>query len=109
LKNSAENDAIRGGNMASETKEKTQAVPAQPRILGVTFKNDPHPTRIIIDLPPEAAMELDQIMLQTGDDITALLQKSLALYRLAKEAIRDGKSVGTASDPESLETQFVGL
>lgn len=68
-----------------------------------------HHARIVIDLPPDAAMELDQLMRQTGDDPTALFQKSLALYRLAKEAIRDGKSVGTASNPESLETQFVGL
>jgi hypothetical protein len=71
-----------------------------------------HPARrakIVIDLPPDAAKELDQLMRQTGDDPTALFQKSLALYRLAKEAIRGGKSVGIVSDPESLETRFVGL
>jgi hypothetical protein len=69
-----------------------------------------HPaSKIIIDLPPDAAMELDQLMRQTGDNPTALFQKSLALYKLAKQAISEGKSVGTASDPESLETRFVGL
>ena len=52
---------------------------------------------------------LDQLMQQSGDSPAELFHKALALYKLAKDAIRDGKDVGIASTPDCLETRFVGL
>jgi hypothetical protein len=81
-----------------------------PGVMGPDGQFHPaYHSKIVIDLPPDATMQLDQLMRQTGDDPTALFQKSLALYRLVTEAIREGKAVGTASDPDSLETRFTGL
>ncbi|SRR5579871_6281216 len=64
----------------------------------------------VLEFPPEAAAELDQLMRQTGDDDpTLLFQKALALYKFAVDATREGKEVGIASTPDCLETRFVGL
>jgi hypothetical protein len=64
----------------------------------------------ILEFPPDAAAELDQLMRETGDDdATLLFRKALALYKLAKDAIREGKQVGVASTPDCLETRFIGL
>jgi hypothetical protein len=64
--------------------------------------------RYILEFPPEAAAELDQLMRETGDDdAVTLFRKALALYKLAKDAVREGKQVGAAATPDCLETQFV--
>lgn len=65
--------------------------------------------RIVIDLPPVDAAIFDQFMRGTGDDTTKLFTKALALYRLAKAALREGKHVGVAESPDCLETRYVGL
>jgi hypothetical protein len=39
----------------------------------------------------------------------ARFRKALGLYKLAEEAKREGKAVGIAETPDSLETEFVGL
>jgi hypothetical protein len=65
--------------------------------------------RIIIDFPPEAAREFKQLMHQTGDDLPNLVRKALGLYKLSKEAVREGKFVGIADAEDSLETEFVGF
>jgi hypothetical protein len=66
-------------------------------------------TRYVIDLPPEAAVELRQLMAETGDNFKELFQKALGLYKVTKKAIKEGKAVGIAENEESLETKFVGL
>jgi hypothetical protein len=66
--------------------------------------------RYVLDITPDAAAELDQLMRQTGDDdATTFFRKALALYKLALDAAREGKEVGIAATPDSLETRFVGL
>src|SRR5438552_2578580 len=52
---------------------------------------------------------LNHLMRQTGDTPTELFHKALALYKLATDAIREGKEVWIVSTPDSLETRFVGL
>jgi hypothetical protein len=66
-------------------------------------------TRITLDLPAEAAQALNELMSRTGDSPSDLFRKALGLYKLAEEAKREGKAVGIAETPDSLETEFVGL
>jgi len=65
--------------------------------------------RITLDLTPEASTALNDLIDLTGQDMDVIFRKALALYKLAKEASRDGKSVGVATTPEALETKFEGL
>ena len=66
-------------------------------------------TRIVLDLPAEAAQALKDLISKTGDDPVGLFRKALGLYKLAEEAKRQGKAVGIATTREALETEFVGL
>lgn len=66
-------------------------------------------TRITLDLTPEAAQAFNELMRRTGDSPSDLFRKALGLYALVEEAKREGKVVGVATTPESLETEFVGL
>jgi len=66
-------------------------------------------TRIVLDLPAEAAKALKDLISKTGDDPVGLFRKALGLYKLAEEAKRQGKAVGIATTREALETEFVGL
>jgi hypothetical protein len=73
---------------------------------------DPEPPtylRIIIDLPPQAAREIKQLVRETGDDLPDLFRKALGLYKASKEAVKEGKFVGIAGSEDSLETEFVGF
>jgi hypothetical protein len=65
--------------------------------------------RIIIDLPPEAAREMNELIQQSGNSPTDLFRKALGLYELSKEAVREGKAVGIAETADCLETEFVGI
>ena len=73
-----------------------------------TFEVIPR-ARIVLDLPMEAAQALRDLINKTGDDPVVLFRKALGLYKLAEEAKREGKFVGIAATPDSLETEFVGL
>jgi hypothetical protein len=66
-------------------------------------------TQFLIHLSPEAADELNQLMAQTGDSPTQLFRKALGLYKVTKQAIREGKAVGIAETADSLESRFVGI
>jgi hypothetical protein len=66
-------------------------------------------TQFILNLTPEAADELNQLMAQTGDNPTQLIRKALGLYKVTQQAIREGKAVGIAETADSLESQFVGI
>ena len=103
--------------MAVELKEETHArsttldassIPAIPYGVPSGDGFAPH-TMITLDLTPEAAKALNQLIEQTGDSPTDLFRKAIALYKLTKEAIREGKSVGIAETEDCLETRFVGL
>ena len=69
----------------------------------------PRRGRIIIDLPPEAARQMSELIRESGDSPTDLFQKALALYKLSKDAVRQGKAVGIAETADLLETEFVGI
>ncbi|MHB1560301.1 MAG: hypothetical protein ACYC61_22855 [Isosphaeraceae bacterium] len=104
--------------MATETPAENTTLPLPPgsvlRPVGM-----PHPsplpvapgygTRLVIDLPPDGARALNELLEQSGEDVTDLFQRALALYKLSKEAVQQGKFVGVADNAECLETQFVGL
>jgi hypothetical protein len=65
--------------------------------------------KVTLDLSPELAQSLDSLLNETRDTPSDLFRKALGLYKLAKEAKREGKAVGAAKNPDSLETEFVGL
>ena len=52
-------------------------------------------TRITLDLSPEAAKALDDLIGRTGDTPSDLFRKALGLYALAEEAKRKGKPSGS--------------
>jgi hypothetical protein len=94
-----------GDEMADEAKEQTRDQSHQGQ-------SDSEPSsyqRIVIDLPPEAAKELNQLIQQSGDSPATFFRKAFGLYKLSKEAVRQGKFVGIADREDSLETEFVGL
>jgi hypothetical protein len=41
--------------------------------------------------------------------VSVVFRKALALYKLAREATKEGKAVGVAATPDVLETEFEGL
>jgi len=69
----------------------------------------PHNARITLELTKEASQALEELMESTGQDVSELFRKSLALYKLAKEAEKDGMAIGATPQPEALETQFTGF
>src|SRR5437763_2363300 len=102
--------------MASEVKEQTREQIAPPRPVVVrpedSFEGQvdlrgSSGIRLVVELPPEAATELEQLMRQTGESPTDIFRKALSLYRLAKEAAQAGKAVGVAENPDFLETSLV--
>ena len=62
-----------------------------------------------VEAASEAAKALNQLIQQTGDSPTDLFRKAIALYKVTKEAIQEGKVVGIAETEDGLETRFVGL
>ncbi len=65
--------------------------------------------RITLDLTPEATRALEELTESTGQDVSVVFRKALALYKLAREATKEGKAVGVAATPDVLETKFEGL
>jgi hypothetical protein len=82
-----------------------------PGVIGPDDKFRPTNPSVsyILKFPPETTAELDELIKETGGDATELFKRAIALYKLAKEAVHDGKAVGVASSPDRLETQFTGL
>ena len=78
--------------------------------IGATgmFEASPQ-TRVTLDLTPEAASPLNELMRQTGDTPSDLFRKALGLYALAERAKRQRKAVGIVTNREALETEFVGF
>jgi len=94
---------------ASQIPPKPQLVAGTRRVgASATVEVIPR-TRIVLDLPAEAAQALKDLISKTGDDPVGLFRKALGLYMLAEEAKRQGKAVGIATTREALETEFVGL
>ena len=91
--------------MADEAKQQARDQPHE-----VQSGSEPSSyQRIVIDLPPEAARELNQLIQQSGDSPTTFFRKAFGLYKLSKEAVQQGKFVGIADKEDALETEFVGL
>ena len=96
--------------MAGQTESVTHNVSATGDIvLSGLRANASVRTGIAIELTPEANQALDELMQRTGDSLSDLFRKAIGLYKLAEEAKREGKAVGIATTPDSLETVFVGL
>jgi hypothetical protein len=83
----------------------------EPGVIGPTgiFHPSDHSVSFVLKFPPETTAQLDRLIQESGGDATELFKQAIALYKLAKEAVREGKAVGIASSPDCLETQFVGL
>ena len=52
---------------------------------------------------------LEELSSKTGESPDDVINKALALFKAATEAVEQGKSVGIASDPSHLEAEFVGF
>src|SRR5262249_33274265 len=72
-----------------------------------------HPTdrsvSFVIKFPDETTEEVERLIEETGGDPTEFFKRAIALYKLAREAVDEGKAVGVTSNPEALETRFVGF
>jgi hypothetical protein len=66
-------------------------------------------TQLTINLPPGVAKAVVQILEDTGDTPGGMFAKALGLYLLALRARKEGKVVGSASSPDSLDTEFTGF
>ena len=60
-----------------------------------------------LTLKPEAIAFLNDLLRDTRDSPDALFRKALGLYRLAFDALHEGKAIGAASAPEGLDDEFV--
>ena len=52
---------------------------------------------------------LQELSSKTGESQDEVIRKALALYKVATEAVEQGKAVGIANDPNALESEFVGF
>ncbi len=64
---------------------------------------------ITFELSPEMFETLQQLAIASGQPIEGVFDRAIALYKASLDALREGKHVGVAGRPESLETEFVGL
>lgn len=67
------------------------------------------PRRVSMTMSPETFDTLTRLADLTGQGLDDVVSKAFLLYKVAVEAQREGKAVGIAPTPDSLETEFVGL
>jgi hypothetical protein len=60
-----------------------------------------------LTLAPAAVAFLNDLLRDTHESPETLFRKALGLYRLAVDARREGKVIGTAPRPEILDDEFV--
>lgn len=101
VKGPAQDQATPSPGSVGARQESHRGVPSDPGPLSFL--------RIIIDLPPEAARQFQQLIDQTGDSPTEFFRKAISLYKLSKDAVQEGKYVGITETEDSLETEFVGI
>lgn len=63
--------------------------------------------RLELDLSDRAIAFIGDLLRDTGDSPEALIVNALGLYRLAVDAWREGKAVGSAPSAEALDAEFV--
>jgi hypothetical protein len=119
-------ESNKDGHMNSDSKEQHADQPPLPNMtvtegghfgsqyFGREYFGEGHfgggaHAKVTLDLSPEVTEWLNRLMNQTGESPSDLFRKALALYKLAKEAVREGKAVGVAENADSLETEFIGL
>lgn len=90
---------LQGDSISRPTRTRSKSAP-----IRLTSDNE-----FILHLSPDAIDELNGIMDLTGDTPTELLRKAIGLYKVTQQAIHEGKAVGIAETPESLDVQFVGI
>ena len=59
-----------------------------------------------LTLTPAAVAFLNDLLRDTHESPETLLRRALSLYRLAVDARREGKVIGSASRPEGLDDEF---
>jgi hypothetical protein len=60
-------------------------------------------------MSPKAFDKLEELARASGESLEKVISKAFALYAEAADATRSGKTVGIASTPDVLETEFVGF
>jgi predicted transcriptional regulator len=65
--------------------------------------------QITFELSPEMYTILQKLAAASGQSLDGVLNRAIALYKASLDALHEGKHIGVAGRPESLETEFVGL
>lgn len=76
----------------------------------VSYTRGPNGTIEVVMFMSEKGFQLVcDIQDEIGAEMEDVFARSLILYRKALKAVREGKSVGVASNPDVLDVQFVDL
>lgn len=62
-----------------------------------------------LDVTPEMMMTLEQLARDSQQPLAAVFTRAIALYQAALQAAAEGKHVGYATSPDSLDVEFTGL
>ncbi|HWE37924.1 MAG TPA: ribbon-helix-helix domain-containing protein [Isosphaeraceae bacterium] len=65
--------------------------------------------RITLEVTPEMMAALEKLARDSEQPLTEVIRRSLALYRAALDAIAEGKHVGYATSPDSLDVEYTGI
>lgn len=64
---------------------------------------------VVMIMTPKGVEFIEDLAKETGTNWETVLPRALVLYKKAIDAVRDGKAVGIAEDPNSLDVQFTKL
>jgi hypothetical protein len=64
---------------------------------------------LTLDITPEMMTTLEQLARDSKQPLDAVFTRAIALYQAALRATTEGKHVGYASSPDSLDVEFTGL
>ncbi len=79
-----------------------------PPTAGVSRDPAAHP-QITLDVTPEMLATLRGISRDSGQPLDVVSTRAIALYQAALRASSEGKHIGYADSPDSLEVEFTGL
>lgn len=77
----------------------------------VVYEKNPDGSVVVTMFMSEKGFDFLQRLTRDADgvELKDVIGRALVVYHDALEAIREGKAVGVASDPEKLEVQFIDL
>ncbi len=64
---------------------------------------------ITLDVTPEMLTTLEHLARDSKQPLATVFTRAIALYQAALKAAAEGKHVGYATSPDSLDVEFTGL